>query len=101
MIFLPRILLRENDWSLAQHGRAALVAALVALGLAFIAAPVQAAIRYVTTDGVNSGDCSLPSNACATLTYAISQASSGDDIKVASGTYTEAEISANKAVTIT
>src|SRR5207248_7734952 len=45
-------------------------------------------------------DCSLPS--CLTLTYAVSQAVSGDTINVAAGTYTEAGItSTEKDLTIT
>ena len=41
--------------------------------------------RYVSETGSNSGDCSDPLNPCATISYAIGQASSGDTIYV-SGT---------------
>jgi predicted outer membrane repeat protein len=38
---------------------------------------------YVSSAGTNSGDCSSSSSPCATVSYALSQASSGDTIEVA------------------
>jgi parallel beta-helix repeat protein len=57
-----------------------------------------AAVRLVDVSGVDSGDCS--SSPCATVNYAISQATAGDTISVGAGTYAEAVV-VNKAVTIT
>ena len=91
---------RQKEWLL--YSRRALIAVMVALGLAFVAAPVQAAIRYVDIDGgVNAGNCTDSGNACGTITYAIGQAIAGDDIYVAKGSYTEPQITVNKQVTIT
>ena len=56
-------------------------------------------LLYVGTDGVDSGSCGT--RACATISYAISQASAGDLIQVLSGTFTETAITVNKALTIT
>src|SRR4051812_15767722 len=101
MMLLPKIFMPQSNGFLVQHGRAALIAAVLALGFAFIASPAQAAIRYVTTTGVDTGDCSFEVSPCATITYAVGKAGAGDDIRVASGTYTELEIGVSKDVTIT
>ena len=95
------IFCRLNDGLIYRYGRMTFFALLVALGLAFIAAPVQAAIRYVDLDGVNTGTCSNPGTACNTVQRAIDQASPGDDIYVAKGMYLEPQITVNKQVTIT
>jgi hypothetical protein len=39
--------------------------------------------------GSDDSDCSDPTDPCATIGYALSQALNGDDIRVAEGTYTE------------
>src|SRR5688572_12481460 len=58
--------------------------------------------RYVdATGGTDDSDCSDSGDPCLTLTYAISQALSGDAIEVAEGTYTEAGIMVNQDLTIT
>jgi Zn-dependent metalloprotease len=44
--------------------------------------------RYVATSGADVGDCTNSASPCLTMNYAISPASAGDTIKVASGTYT-------------
>lgn len=46
-------------------------------------------IRYVDSTGTDSGNCTDPLNACATINYAMSMAGSGDTIDIASGVYTE------------
>ena len=46
-----------------------------------------AATRYVATDGVDSGSCTSTSAVCKSLQYTVNQASSGDEIFVAGGTY--------------
>jgi predicted outer membrane repeat protein len=44
--------------------------------------------RYVSTTGTNaSNNCLISSKPCATVSYAVSQAVSGDTIQVAAGTY--------------
>src|SRR3954468_1299773 len=102
MTFLPQIQVPRNKGQLFHHGRLALMAALIAVGLAFIATTAQAAsiIRYVTTNGTDSGNCDLPGTPCAKIAYALSKSSAGDDIRVGSGTYSELEISVSIAVTI-
>ncbi len=47
--------------------------------------------RYVSSaSGSDSGDCSVSVTPCATINYAISQATAGDTVYVAAGTYTSA-----------
>lgn len=56
--------------------------------LVFLAAiPMAAATRFVSPSGSDSGDCTL--TPCRTISYAVGQASAGDTVSVASGTYTE------------
>ncbi|MEM4168174.1 MAG: hypothetical protein QXW98_06995, partial [Candidatus Caldarchaeum sp.] len=43
--------------------------------------------RYVSTTGIDSGDCSSPIQPCRTIQYAVNKASNGDTIKVAQGVY--------------
>ncbi|MBE2198859.1 MAG: hypothetical protein IAE79_09630 [Anaerolinea sp.] len=50
------------------------------------AAP-QLATRYVATTGTDSGNCSSPATPCATIQYAHNQATAGDTIQIAAGTY--------------
>lgn len=102
MICLPKFELSRNSALFTKQGRVLFIAAFIAMGLAFITTTAYAATpRYVQTGKIDAGDCSTPISACATITYALGQASAGDEIKVAAGTYTEAEITVNKAVTIT
>ncbi len=46
------------------------------------------AIRYVSTTGADSGDCTGPGDPCRTPQYAVDQAGDGDEIRVAGGIYT-------------
>lgn len=55
-------------------------------------------VRYVSLGGTDSGNCSV--DYCATIAYAHSQAQVGDEIKVAQGTYKEAEIAITKRITL-
>ena len=93
--------LQKRGGACLRHGRALILAAFLSLCLAFIASPVQAAIRYVDLGGVNTGTCSSPGTACNTIDRAIDQATTGDDIYVRAGTYTEPPITVSKQVTIT
>lgn len=62
-----------------------------AISVGIIILPVQANIipstRYVVANGVDSGNCSSSASPCKTIQYAVNQASSGDTILVAQGTY--------------
>jgi parallel beta-helix repeat protein len=49
---------------------------------------VPALVRYVATDGADSGDCSTPAGRCLTVQYAVDQAWEGDEVRVATGVYT-------------
>ncbi|MFO0694362.1 MAG: right-handed parallel beta-helix repeat-containing protein [Polyangiales bacterium] len=53
------------------------------------ACPAAPATRYVATTGSDTGDCSASSSPCLTINYAVTKASAGDVIQVASGTYAE------------
>lgn len=68
-------------------GFAVIVATLYSQGLIAHAASTM---RYVATSGIDSGSCDSKSTPCRTIQYAIGQASSGDTVNVASGTYAEA-----------
>jgi hypothetical protein len=56
-------------------------------------------ILYVSGSGTDTGDCTSPASACATITYALTQANPGDTIEV-SGTIDD-NPTVNIAVTIT
>ncbi|MGB0861096.1 MAG: choice-of-anchor B family protein, partial [Pseudoalteromonas spongiae] len=43
--------------------------------------------RYVTENGIDKGDCNNPVRPCKSIAYAVSQASKGDKVLVASGQY--------------
>jgi hypothetical protein len=66
-----------------------------------LAAPAGASgdTLYVSSSGTDSGDCTSLAGACATITYALTQANSGDTIEV-SGTIDD-NPTVNIAVTIT
>jgi nitrous oxidase accessory protein NosD len=64
--------------------------ALVTLGSACGTPPAQPKPgRYVSATGTDVGDCALPSKACATINYAVSQATNGQTVFVGAGTYEE------------
>jgi parallel beta-helix repeat protein len=60
-------------------------------------AAASAATRYVSTHGVDTGDCTL--TPCHTIGYAVGQAAPGDTIKVAPGTYAES-VTIGKQLTV-
>lgn len=71
--------------------------------LAFASSANAAANRFVDRDsGVDSGDCSSSAAPCASIGYAVSQAGSGDTIKVddSATAYTES-VSLNNGVSVT
>jgi hypothetical protein len=67
-----------------------LIILLSALSLYFVQ-PVSASgiNRYVATSGTDDGDCTTPATPCKSVSYTIAQASSGDNIRIAAGTYHE------------
>jgi hypothetical protein len=76
----------------------ALTALLVWPGSAWLAR--AATNRVVATSGSDTGnDCSNSATPCATIQHAIEQATAGDTIQVAAGTYQE-HVTVNKDVTI-
>ncbi len=74
--------------------RAAALALMVLPGLLGACAeepppPTPEPGRYVAATGVDGGDCSTPAVACATVNYAVSQATAGQTVFVGAGTYPE------------
>jgi hypothetical protein len=73
----------------------ALCAALCVVALATIlllmGKPVraQSSTRHVATTGTDFGTCTYPTNPCRTVQFAVDRATSGDLIKVATGTYND------------
>jgi hypothetical protein len=53
------------------------------------AASLAATIRYVAVDGADAGDCGAPASPCRTIQYVVDHASPGDEVRVASGVYTD------------
>ena len=51
------------------------------------AAADDATLRYVSEEGDDRGDCTLPVRPCRTVPYALSVAGKSDEVRVASGTY--------------
>jgi hypothetical protein len=49
----------------------------------------QATTLYVSATGADSGNCQTPAHACASIGYALSQASAGSRVLVGPGTYPE------------
>ncbi len=49
----------------------------------------ESTIRYVAPTGSDSGDCTVVTSPCRTVQYAVDQAAEGDEIRVATGTYTD------------
>ncbi len=45
-------------------------------------------IRYVATDGEDSGDCSNSTQPCRTVQYAVDRTLPGDEVRIATGVYT-------------
>jgi hypothetical protein len=74
------------------------------LSIIILSSPLLAANLYVATNGADSGNCQ--SRDCATISYAIGQASSGDSIKIKPGSYdlrdeSGGKIQIDKAVEVT
>ena len=82
-----------KKWNLAV---AVACVAVLALGAGAASAAPQAT-RYVSPSGADTGTCA--STPCLTIGYAVGQASAGDTVSVAAGTYTES-VSITKQLTL-
>lgn len=88
--------------SLLRGGRPGLLrtAFFAVLPLFFLAAPLRAAVIYVSTSAGSDANSGLLSSAPkSTLNSAFSAASNGDTIKIASGVYNESLSAMNKSLT--
>jgi hypothetical protein len=90
MIMAASAIGRSSRLRLAVRGVA--LAALTA-----VASAGSAAVRAVAVDGANSGDCL--SSACATISYAMTQAADGDTIAIGAGTFAD-NVVVDKAVVL-
>jgi uncharacterized repeat protein (TIGR01451 family) len=82
----------ENQTKLKQARWAVRLALTTGLALLFLVALVRADPGTLYVDGAtgsDDSDCSDPADPCATIGYALTQAVSGDEIRVAGGTYAE------------
>jgi len=61
----------------------------------------QAAVRFVATSGADSGACTNSANPCRTVQYAVDQAAEGDEVRVASGVYSDIHIRPRQDITTT
>ena len=62
------------------------------------AAPIT---RYVAMSGVNTGTCLSNAAPCRTIQYAVDQAGTFDEIKIAQGVYTQTNVQARTDITTT
>jgi uncharacterized repeat protein (TIGR01451 family) len=53
----------------------------------FVAA--ASGVRYVASSGMDTGACSDPGSPCRSVQYAVDQATSGDEVRIATGVYTQ------------
>ena len=85
---------RPSSWTgLGRLGAAFAVAVVALLSLAATPAFATGTTRYVATTGTDSGDCSDQNNPCATVGYAVGQASAGDTISIGAGTFDDTDVS--------
>jgi hypothetical protein len=71
-------------------GSLALLTPIVAsMSLAAVASAHGERVLYVSASGSDSGNCRAPARACASIGYALSQASAGARVLVGPGTYVE------------
>jgi hypothetical protein len=77
---------------------AGLAIALVAILGVSTAAAISPVPRLVEQDGVDSGNCTV--DPCATIQYAVDQASAGNTVVVAAGTYDEPQVVVDKPLAL-
>jgi len=65
-----------------------------------LAAPAFAADRYVDNQGTDTGACTTAGSPCGTIAYALSQASAGDTVHVAEGSYSTGGLAFKGSITI-
>src|SRR5437879_10303851 len=71
------------------------------LMIVLVVGNAQAADRFVSTTGSDAAnDCLTSTSPCRTVGYALTQAASGDTVKVAGGSYRE-NVTVNTATTLT
>ncbi len=85
-----------------QHQIKKIVALFILLALWLLPFPARAAgtIRYVSPAGSDNDTCVNPITPCLTVAYAINQATSGDEIRLAAGTYSTAAYISQKSLTL-
>lgn len=78
----------DTHWSIVHKPRRFVLALVILLAFgAASAASASAATRFVSPAGSDTGNCT--GSPCQTIGYAVGQASAGDTIMVAAGTYAE------------
>jgi len=76
--------------------------AILALALAIVGGNAAAADRFVSNAGNDAAnDCLASATPCRTITHALTQAASGDVVKVAGGTYEESALTFDVTKTLT
>ncbi len=58
-------------------------------------------LRYVATSGADTGDCTNPASPCRTVQYAVDRTGEGDEVRVATGVYTDTHIRPRLDITTT
>lgn len=78
-----------NMRALRTASAAALAAVALAAGACGPPPPTPATGRFVAPTGTDSGTCAVQAAPCKTINYAVSQATAGQTVHVAAGTYDE------------
>jgi len=65
-----------------------------------LAVPAFAADRYVDDGGSDTGECTTAGSPCGTISYALSKATAGDTVHVASGSYSTGDLSFKGSINI-
>ena len=77
-------------------------AGAIVLATLLVALPAAAqSTRYVAPSGADASDCTDSGAPCATIAYALSVASDGDELLLAAGVYLEGDLVVDKDLTLT
>lgn len=87
---MPRLILAFTCAVIACLGVGSLLNAAT-LFPAHMAIPSAIGLRFVATSGSDTSDCTDSANPCATLQHALNMATSGDEIRMAAGLYTQTQ----------